>query len=152
VRAGFLPVDHAGRGRAPGRKKLRDAARRWATRGAYAVDEENTLAALKKFNATEQQLKEAREALQQRRQSEEFEVWPDNWRAWELFAALETQWRLVVGPGGGVFYEGIDYSVLDQVERRLPALDDEDLPDERTRWHQLQLLEREAKRHLNQRG
>lgn len=35
------------------------------------------------------------------------EVWPENWTAWTLFDALQTQWR--AGPGGVL---GLDYGVL----------------------------------------
>lgn len=35
------------------------------------------------------------------------EVWPENWTAWSLFDALQTQWR--AGAGGVV---GLDYGVL----------------------------------------
>lgn len=36
-----------------------------------------------------------------------FEVWPENWAAFSLFASLSTQWR--VGPAGAT---GLDYLVL----------------------------------------
>lgn len=36
-----------------------------------------------------------------------FEVWPENWAAFNLFASLCTQWR--VGPAGAT---GLDYMVL----------------------------------------
>lgn len=35
-------------------------------------------------------------------------VWPENWRAFGLFASLQTQWR--TGGMGGV--TGLDYNVL----------------------------------------
>lgn len=47
-------------------------------------------------------------------------VWPENWPAWCLFDALQTQWR--TGPGGVI---GLDYSVLaDEMRARdIPAAD-----------------------------
>lgn len=35
------------------------------------------------------------------------EVWPENWQAFQLFAYMETQWR--IGMGGAT---GLDYVVL----------------------------------------
>jgi hypothetical protein len=35
------------------------------------------------------------------------EVWPENWQAWQLFAYMQTQWR--IGFGGRT---GLDYTVL----------------------------------------
>ena len=52
------------------------------------------------------------------------EVWPENWTAWTLFDALQTQWR--AGAGGVV---GLDYSVLaDELHaREIPHEDHEQL-------------------------
>jgi hypothetical protein len=42
----------------------------------------------------------------------EIEVWPDNWNAFEVFAALQTQWRSgMSGP------TGLDYTALEPVMR-----------------------------------
>lgn len=40
--------------------------------------------------------------------TEPLEIWPDNARAFNLFASVRTQWR--VGPGG---VYGLDYAVVD---------------------------------------
>lgn len=55
------------------------------------------------------------------------EVWPENWTAWSLFDALQTQWR--VGAGGVV---GLDYGVLaDELRaREIPHEDHEQLRSE----------------------
>lgn len=45
-------------------------------------------------------------------------VWPENWQAWEVFAAMATQWRISVGVGGAV-YHGLDYAALPAVEQRV---------------------------------
>jgi hypothetical protein len=141
-----------GRG-APGRKKLKEAACAWATGGA-PLDENNTLEALKKFNATEQQLEEARAALAERRRSEVFEVWPENWRAFELFAAAPWQRSVVAGLAGGkVLYFNLDWPALGDIEERwLPPDGDEceePAPLRRALFHQLKMLEGEALLHLN---
>ena len=50
------------------------------------------------------------------------EVWPENWTAWSLFEALQTQWR--VGAGGVV---GLDYGVLaDELRAREIPHEDHD--------------------------
>jgi hypothetical protein len=49
---GLLRGAIAGEGGALRGKKLLEAARLWATGGAPSIDEENTIAALTKFNAT----------------------------------------------------------------------------------------------------
>ena len=44
--------------------------------------------------------------------SDEFEVWPDNWQALDVFMSMGTQWR--VGASGAT---GLDYGVLPDVMR-----------------------------------
>lgn len=134
----------------PGRKKLKQAARAWATGGA-PLDDQNTLAALKAFNATEQQLEEARAALEEQSRTAVFEVWPENWRAFELFAATPWKRGIVAGLGGGaVLHFGLDWPALDSIERRLPPADDDPEPPEpRALFAQLKVLEAEALQHLN---
>lgn len=48
--------------------------------------------------------------------SDDFEseigIWPDNWAAFEVFAAMQTQWR--AGMAGPV---GLDYPALESVMR-----------------------------------
>lgn len=39
--------------------------------------------------------------------SEDFEVWPENWPALEMWCRVQTQWR--TSTGGAI---GLDYSVL----------------------------------------
>ena len=41
---------------------------------------------------------------------------PENWEAFQLFAAMATNWR-VVGGGFGAVYLGLDYSALLAVMR-----------------------------------
>ncbi|MCW8158971.1 hypothetical protein D7243_22655 [Stutzerimonas stutzeri] len=42
----------------------------------------------------------------------EIEIWPDNWDAFEVFAAMQTQWR--TGMSGAT---GLDYNALEPVMR-----------------------------------
>ena len=67
--------------------------------------------------------------------SEEFEIWPDNWLAVEVFISMGTQWR--TGMAGAT---GLDYGVLRDVMalRRVPRADQSELFD----W--LRLMEGEA--------
>jgi 3-keto-L-gulonate-6-phosphate decarboxylase len=48
-------------------------------------------------------------------------VWPENWRAFELFVGCRTQWR--VGPAGGVL--GLDYQGVAAVFRMKRVKDQE---------------------------
>lgn len=67
--------------------------------------------------------------------SDEFEIWPDNWLAVEVFISMGTQWRTgMAGP------TGLDYGVLRDVMtlRRVPKADQPELFD----W--LRLMEGEA--------
>jgi len=67
--------------------------------------------------------------------SDEFEIWPDNWLAVEVFISMGTQWR--TGVSGAT---GLDYGVLRDVMalRRVPDDDQPELFD----W--LRLMEGEA--------
>lgn len=51
-------------------------------------------------------------------QPDTFGVIEENWQSFRVFDALGTQWRIIAG-FGGAYYEGIDYSVLPIVEKRL---------------------------------
>lgn len=42
------------------------------------------------------------------------EVWPENWKALEIFMMCRTQWRVIAGMGG-VSYQGLDYTSLNSV-------------------------------------
>jgi hypothetical protein len=67
--------------------------------------------------------------------SDEFEIWPDNWLAVEVFISMGTQWRTgMAGP------TGLDYGVLRDVMtlRRVPRSEQPELFD----W--LRLMEGEA--------
>ncbi len=54
--------------------------------------------------------------LQAERESAVFGVWPEHWHAVEVFRAMRTQWRLVLGMKGER-YLGLDYTALDLVMR-----------------------------------
>lgn len=99
--------------------------------------------------ATREQLEEVRGQFRERRAKATFEVWPENWRAFELFAAMRTQWIKRTLPDGSVRFDGLNYQALDSVESRMPPDPAIEVPDPRTLFAQLRLLEDEALDHLN---
>lgn len=40
-----------------------------------------------------------------------FQVHPDNWKAFKVFEACRTQWRISTGVGS-VIYQGLDYAAV----------------------------------------
>lgn len=48
---------------------------------------------------------------EQQLQTEEYELPPELWPAWECFLTCWNQWRGVAGLGG-VYYDGIDHAAL----------------------------------------
>ena len=46
-------------------------------------------------------------------EADEYEVWPDNWRAFVLFSRVQTQWNMAIGGPTGLRYEAI-YPLLDR--------------------------------------
>lgn len=75
---------------------------------------------------------------------EQFEVWPENETIVEAFAALDTQWDLIVG-FAGILFKGLDYSrVKDTLE--MMGIDRSKWPD--TFWG-LRIMEAAAKSVLN---
>lgn len=57
------------------------------------------------------------------------EVWAENWKVFDVFLALETQWRVAVVGGamsaGRVIWVGLDYIAADVVLRRFGFADDD---------------------------
>lgn len=100
------------------------------------------------MGATPQQLDEARQALRQRAQSEVLPVWPEHWRALEVFVAMGSQWRVVLA-AKGLHHLGLDYASLPAVLAELRASPDAladvaPWPDGRTLLAQLRTLEHAA--------
>lgn len=85
-------VDHS----RPG-KKLKAAAAYWARGGP---DDDLARDDLRAFGATEEQIVAALGP-----EEKHFEVWPENWPAWEAFLAVQTQWA-----SGFNGFTGLDYS------------------------------------------
>ncbi len=58
------------------------------------------------------------EGLRERQvnESDGFAVWPENWRAVEVFTQMASQWRLVVGTGSA-HWQGMRYEALEAVLR-----------------------------------
>lgn len=71
-------------------------------------------------------------------------VHPENWKAFEIFDACHTQWRLVVGMGG-VVYQGLDYSSVTAVIQAFSV------KDHRKIFNQIRALEAGALSVLNER-
>ncbi len=116
-----------------------------------AVDTNNTLAALEKFGGTPEQLEIARAQLQQREANFQFRVWPENWRAFELFASCESQWQIIPPAlGGKPYWQGIPSTEIESVVRRFPATEDTEVPGDRRLFNQIRLLEQTAKQCLNE--
>jgi hypothetical protein len=48
----------------------------------------------------------------------DFEVWPENWRAFSVFAALSTQWTVGMNGPTGLRYEALPFALdLFEIER-----------------------------------
>lgn len=92
----------------------------WASGGKRSIDKA-PLDALAAFGATSEQLAEAEADLQARRDAESLPIWADHWDAVQIFAAVGTQWRVVMGMASA-HWLGIDYNVLPTVLRlhRIP--------------------------------
>lgn len=43
------------------------------------------------------------------RRPQDAEVWPENWKTWQAWLHLATQWRLVAGVAG-VSHQGIEFA------------------------------------------
>lgn len=76
---------------------------------------------------------------------EAFEIWPENQLIAEVFLALETEWRLLVGPGG-VYYQGLRRSAMkDTIE--LMGIERGEWPD---LFYGLRIMEATAQKILNE--
>ena len=73
------------------------------------------------------------------------EVWPEHQEAWQVFMAVaNTQWRVIVGFGSAAF-QGLDYGAVETAMRlyQVPR------KNQRAVFDQVQVLEDEALKHLN---
>ena len=79
-------------------------------------------------------------AIVARQAAQEFEVWPDNMPAINLFLTLSTQWR-----GLGMGPSGLDYNVL------FARMDRMKLPDQEYEWmfDDVRVIEAEALKIIN---
>lgn len=75
----------------------------------------------------------------------DYELWPQHARAWQLFVASATQWRLVMGMNGA-YWMGLEMPGVDVI-RKAHGISDQDWSEV---LNQLQVLEREAKRLRNE--
>jgi len=74
---------------------------------------------------------------------EDFEVWPENWDAVEIFRACDTQWTVLLGLGG-LYYEGLDYTRVAGVARDWLGV-----PLTRDLLARIRVMESEGKKLLN---
>ncbi|MGE0329690.1 MAG: DUF1799 domain-containing protein [Ramlibacter sp.] len=84
-----------------------------------------------------------------KRDTQQYGVWPENWRAFELFTACATQWHREIAPTGRIVWHGLPTERIESTQRRLPPAPGTEEPDPRELFHQLQDLEREALQQLN---
>ncbi|TCK96252.1 DUF1799 domain-containing protein [Paraburkholderia sp. BL9I2N2] len=112
---GCVPAEYVG----SSTKKLIDAARRWA---GVAVDDSRVdagvAAALAAFGARPEDVERARE----QQAENDFEVYPENWRAVQVFLALSTQWRTVAistMTRARLIHTGLDYAAIEPVFRMM---------------------------------
>ena len=110
------------------KKKLIEAARRWASGGGGPDEAAEDLAA---FGVAPEEI----EKWIEERKETNFAVWPENWPAVECFVALSTQWRTAGQEGARV---GLDYAAIPPVAAMLGHDAGRDL------FQRLQVLEFEA--------
>ena len=106
------------------KKKLADAARHWVL-GAPPGGRDDLGEDARAFGI----------ALEEEHQDDDdFEVWPENWPAVQLFMELGTQWRVAAGMGG-LAYLGLDYAAVIAYLRGLRV------PEWRERLKELRVME-----------
>ena len=57
-------------------------------------------------------------------------LWPEHLDAARLFGAMRRQWRVAVGPQGGLLYMGLDFNALGEVRRNLRIRPSPELMDQ----------------------
>ena len=79
-------------------------------------------------------------------QAGDFELPPEQYRAWEVFTACERNWRVLIGIGL-VHYDGIDASAMQSAMHMLGVK----RKHQRNVFWMVRVLEGEARKFLNQR-
>lgn len=79
-------------------------------------------------------------------QAGDFELPPEQWRAWEVFTACERNWRVLIGIGL-VHYDGIDNTAMQSAMHMLGVK----RKHQRNVFWMVRVLEGEARKFLNQR-
>ena len=77
-------------------------------------------------------------------ETDDVEVWPENWPAFRLFCTVQTQWRHASG-GTGAAATGLDYAALLAVMARMKLADE----DHDALFDDVQVLERAALEAMN---
>lgn len=75
-------------------------------------------------------------------------LWPQHWLAWQVWLRVQTLWRVAIGMGGA-WWQGLDYLQVQHVMDRIVQVPADAQVET---WHQLQIMEDEARHHLNQPG
>lgn len=84
--------------------------------------------------------KELIEKLAEESKPKDFEIWPENWKAVEVFMRLHTQWKY--GAMGGVI--GLDYSSLPFIFEML------EVDNKKETFQSIQIMENAALEVLNE--
>ena len=126
-------------------KKLIEVARAWACGDLGDNGADDAAEKARAMGVDEAQIQ--RDIAAMRAAAPVIDLWPCNEPALRVFAAVSSQWRTAPLPGGGVWWQGIDYGVLPGVLRMMGIARREwaDLFDD------LRVMERAAASALNER-
>lgn len=95
------------------RKKLEAAARHWAgEREAVGIGiDDNIIQAMIADGAPSDVIEAAQSQLE--KEDDFFDVWQENWQSLIFFLAVCTQWNVVAGGMGGLFYVGLNHTAIE---------------------------------------
>ena len=129
------------------RKKLRRAVRHALSSDGAASDSEDVDQELRKqwqLLGVDPDKAQAARPVADEDESEDIELSPTEWRAWEVFHACWSNWRLVVGLGV-MRYQGLDYVSVEAAMRMLGVPQ----KHHRTTFILVRSMESEARKWLN---
>lgn len=99
----------------PKSKKLAEAAQHWAGKRAAAKEiasfDDNVIDGLVRAGAPAELIEQAKARQQasesQQQSQDDFEVYEENWDAFQFFLYVTGQWNAVAGGLGGIYYMGL---------------------------------------------
>lgn len=100
------PVPNGGRG-----KKLAEAAEHWATKKSQPAVKNDLAEDLRTLGASEEDIERIVQMREQEVIDETFGIYPENWKAVEIFQFVETQWNIAIGPSCAI-YTGLSYPAV----------------------------------------